>query len=321
LNRRGVPDGDMPNRPQPPDWGPPPFGDGDLDELAHSLWGVEDILTALRAGPGYAELTGETRALAEFRRVHRRPRHRRRRRTVPATLIAAAAAAALVAVAVCGAAAEAGRLPSPIQNLAHVVFAAPRPVHIPSAHARPHSDVDPHVSWSQACQGYQKAIDADRKPWLESGYGPLVSAAQGSGKSVGDYCADRDFPRGPSYPGRVADTGTDQQQGSWPGTRDSSPDPDGGAGPGRGPGPGASPAPSPGPSTSPSDTGPWPGAGPSTGPGGGASSGGTAGSGSDPTSSPGQHYPGAGSLPGLPTPPGPRRSSRRPGRRPRPGRA
>ena len=298
MNRRGVPDGDMPDRSQPADWGSPPLGDRELDDLARSVWGVDEVLTALRAGPGHAELTGETRALAEFRRVYRRPRHRRRRRTVPATLIAAAAA--LVAVAVCGAVAEAGRLPTPIQNLAHAVFAAPTPLHARTAHGSAHSDVDPRASWSHACKGYQQEVAADRKPWQEPGYSALVSAAHGSGH-VSSYCDNGDFPRGTSYPGHLSDAGTDQRPGWRDGGQragDSSPGPagsDGTAGPGRGPGSGPSASPSAGPSTS---AGATPGATPgdTPGQGGGASSGGTSGSGwgSDPAPGPSSHYPGSG---------------------------
>ena len=292
MTRRGVPDGDMPDRPQPANWGPPPLSDRDLDELARSLWGVEEIMTALRAGPLHAELTGENRAMAEFRRVSRRTR-RRRGRMVPATRFAAAAA--LIAVAVCGAAAETGRLPKPIQNLAHVVFAAPTPSHLRQAHAHAHSRVDTRASWSRACQDYIGEVAANRKPWQEAGYGALVSAADGSGHVI-SYCAKGDFPSGISYPGQLSQDGRGQRT-AWPDgsrTGGSSQGPSSGdtGGPGRGhaPAPGGA---SPGTTPSPGAGDATPGA--TSGTGGGASSGGSAGSGHAPSPGSSYHYPGSGS--------------------------
>jgi hypothetical protein len=290
LNRRGVPDGDMPDRPQPANWGPPPLSDRDLDELARSLWGVEEIMTALRAGPVNAEMTGETQALAEFRRVSRRMR-RRRGRAVPAMRLVAAAA--LIAVAVCGAAAETGRLPTPIQNLAHAVFAAPTPLHLRTAHGHVHNSVDTGASWTRACQDYVNEVAAGRKPWLEPRYGALVSAAHGSGHVI-SYCAEGDFPRGISYPGNLS---ADQRQGrpSASPADGSSPGPASGSagaeGPGRDHGSGSHTAPSPGaePTASPGAT---PGGTPGPGAGGGASSGGSGGWSPDPSPGPSYHYPG-----------------------------
>jgi hypothetical protein len=299
LTRRGVPDGDMPDRPQPANWGPPPLSDRDLDELARSLWGVEEIMTALRAGPLHAELTGENRAMAEFRRVSRRTRRRRHGRMVPATRFAAAAA--LIAVAVCGAAAETGRLPKPIQNLAHVVFSAPTPSHLRHAHAHAHGRVDTRASWSRACQDFVGEVAVDRKPWQEAGYRALVSAADGSGHVI-SYCAKGDFPSGISYPGQLPQAGKDQGP-AWPDvsrTGGSSPGPssgsagagDPGHGHARAPGgasPGTAPSTSPGGAGAGTSSGATPGT--TTGAGGGASSGGTQGWGPAPSPGPSSHYP------------------------------
>jgi hypothetical protein len=118
----------MPDRPQPEYWGYPPFGDGELDawlsgNTAAAPPAVDEALSALLAQPSRAELTGESRALAEFRRTHRSRGHQ-----LPVMWLASAAA---LIVLVCGAAAVTGRLPTPIQNLAHVVFAG-HPTHSPS---------------------------------------------------------------------------------------------------------------------------------------------------------------------------------------------
>jgi hypothetical protein len=155
VTPRGVPDGDMPDRPQPTFWGYPPSGDGeDLDAWLAGYTmvtspAVDDALTALLAPPSRAELVGEPAALAEFRRVnghrpHQAPARTRRpdRRLVP-SLMWLGAAAALVVVGVFGAATVTGRLPNPIQDIAHVVFAS----HSSSAPASPaHKASHPQTS-------------------------------------------------------------------------------------------------------------------------------------------------------------------------------
>ena len=142
----------MPDSFLPPPWGPPPIDERDLDALLSGdmfdvppqLRQVADALTALRAAPTFAELSGEAtimaefRALAEFRAYgmsaaarpggmahtlelpalpsglapRRRARHRSHRRTGrlltrPMAALTAAAAAAVVVAAI----AVAGVLP------------------------------------------------------------------------------------------------------------------------------------------------------------------------------------------------------------------
>jgi hypothetical protein len=127
----------MPDRPQREPWGHPPFGDGDLDAwLAGNTTvtppAVDDALSALLAPPSSAELASEHRALAEFRRA------RRRRSSSPMLF---ASAAALIIVVVCGAAAVTGRLPTPIQNIAHVFAGHDSPTSGPTRSADPVSSL------------------------------------------------------------------------------------------------------------------------------------------------------------------------------------
>ena len=219
----------MPDRPPPDYWGHPPFGDGDLDAWlagspAAAPQAVDDVLSALRAGPSHAELAGENRALAEFGRVNRRagPRHQ-----LPVMWLATAAA--LIAVAICGAAAATGRLPTPIQNLAHVVFAAPSGTHLadssqtgsssPSANHSPWSKVpkgaalsgsgSAQVSWGSACAAYKRESADGGKPWMESAYRALVNAA-GSPSRVLSFCAAHSG----SPPGSKSGSGSKPDSGS-----------------------------------------------------------------------------------------------------------
>jgi hypothetical protein len=104
-------------------------------EPAPGLQPVVDLLAALRADPTGAELAGESRALAEFRRgtaAPASPAHSRHRkaRVLPARFGAkAAAAAGIAALSVGGlaAAALAGVLPGPVQRIAHHDFGVPLP--------------------------------------------------------------------------------------------------------------------------------------------------------------------------------------------------
>jgi hypothetical protein len=165
VTPRGVPDGDMPDRPQPEYRGYPPFGDGDLDAwlagyTAVASPAVDAALSALLAPPSRGELADEFAAMAEFRRVNGRhsfpPSHapsraaaphgrrQRRRSGLSQSVTWLGTAAALVVIAVFGAATVTGRLPDPIQDIAHVVFAshpseAPADSSHKAAHPRPDS--------------------------------------------------------------------------------------------------------------------------------------------------------------------------------------
>lgn len=260
----------MPDRPQTDYWGYPSFGDGDLDawlagNKATAPPAVDDVLSALRAGPAHAELTGETSALAEFGRVHK-ARRARRDRSVPVMWFASAAA--LIAMAVCGAAAAAGRLPTPIQNIAHVVFAAPSSTHVADGVSRrgPGSgaggpELKPKVSSSgaladsaargaliQECAAYRRDDEHGAQPGNDSRYRPLVKAAGGA-SHVLSFCATEFHVSGPqpgsggssphSGSGSNSHPGSNSGSGSGSGSSGSTnSDPGSGSGSGTGPGSG-----------------------------------------------------------------------------------
>lgn len=208
MTPRGVPDGDMPDRPQPEYWGYPPFGDGDLDAwlsgyTAATPPAVDEALSALLAPPSRAELTGETRALAEFRRTHRSRGHQ-----LPMMWLASAAA---LIVLICGAAAVTGRLPTPIQNLAHVVFAS-QPAHSASPSASPAAS---HVAPSRQVDT-RTAGEPTRSPdWAPTSSGPrgpdarntpgAASPPNGKGGSV---FRRGGFATGGSSPGNSGPSGS-----------------------------------------------------------------------------------------------------------------
>jgi hypothetical protein len=182
----------------------PPAGDSALDELltaaqspqdaAAGLQPVAEVLAALRAGPADGELTGQARALAEFRstvRVSHRA-GRRRARPVPfrerlGSKLATITAATAVAVGGTVAAGYFGALPGPIQRTARDVIAshgrpapatfgarrlhtrpaAPRPLPAGSAAVSPSPATSP-PSWRHAQPGsarkhYQHKRHGQRK--------------------------------------------------------------------------------------------------------------------------------------------------------------
>ena len=130
-----VPNGDMPNIPHSPLQDGSAGTDADLVALLAGKWDVApglqpvaDVLAALSAEPSRGELTGEARAVAEFRRRTRVPVPRRRARRGTAGLRTKAAAGAAAAVVVLGGAATAAFadvLPAPIQRFAHDAIGAP----------------------------------------------------------------------------------------------------------------------------------------------------------------------------------------------------
>ena len=145
MTRGDVPNDEMPNikRPGRRDVFPPSeaalaallAGTEAPAEPAPGLRPVVDILAALRADPTRAELAGEARALAEFRRgtgaaaLSGRSRHRKAR-VLPSRFGAkAAAAAGIAALSVGGLATAAlvGVLPGPAQRIAHQDFGVPPP--------------------------------------------------------------------------------------------------------------------------------------------------------------------------------------------------
>jgi hypothetical protein len=222
MTPRGVPDGDMPDSSSPAQWGIPPLGDGDLEALlardpgdvTATLRPVAEVLSALRAAPAAAELDGEELAMAQFRKAANPEGRRRRvashrarprRRGLPGLVFApwVAAAAFLVVLAVGGVAAYTGRLPTPIQSLAHVVFAAPpahhgtrpRPHPAASRATRPASDAATSRAGSAgagheffaACQAYQHAGWPDHPSQYPDAFRRLTIAANGAAR-VPAYC-------------------------------------------------------------------------------------------------------------------------------------
>jgi len=125
----------MPNIPHSPLQDGSAVTDTDLEALlagnrdvAPWLRPVADVLAALSTEPSRGELTGEARALAEFRRRAGVPVPRQRARRGTAglrTKVVAGAAAAVVVLGSAATAAFADVLPAPIQRFAHDAIGAP----------------------------------------------------------------------------------------------------------------------------------------------------------------------------------------------------
>jgi len=142
----------MPDFPSRADGTVPQAGDGALDELlgasqpaqdvAEELAPVTEVLAALRAAPAGAELAGQARAVAEFRRTVRVSHRAGRGRAWPPAPIrerlrsklAVITAATAVAVSGTMVAAYVGALSAPLQQAAHDVLAVPGNG---AAHGRP----------------------------------------------------------------------------------------------------------------------------------------------------------------------------------------
>jgi hypothetical protein len=133
MSGGGVSDDDMPNFPWSSRGEVPPVGDPAYDALldgdpgaAERLRPVAETLAALNAGPAGRELAAEARARAVFRAGSRsgepaRPRPRRRRVVGRLAVVTGTA----VTLGGAAAAAYAGVLPAPAQNVAHHVLGAP----------------------------------------------------------------------------------------------------------------------------------------------------------------------------------------------------
>ena len=225
-----------------------------------SLRPVAEVLGALRAAPGPAELSGEELAMAQFRKAanpggQRRRRvashrARSRRRGLPGLVFApwVAAAAFLVVLAVGGVAAYTGRLPTPIQSLAHVVIAAPpahhatrhRPPPHPAANRTEHRSTDPVThptaaanpghEFSRFCQALLQAA-LPGHPGQETGaLRHLIEAAGGADQAL-NYCrtiTGQDASAGPRK-GEGQDNGN--ADGHMPPSQDGPPPAPGGQGP------------------------------------------------------------------------------------------
>jgi hypothetical protein len=167
---------------------------------------VADMLASLADAAGPGALAGEAAARSAFARAAspagllpgRRPSVRRRRRWLPAPLSARVAAALLAAVAVLGgvAAAYAGVLPGPIQNLAHQAIGAP------AAHRPPSRPASARSRAAQLCAGYQRAKTRSGRRAIAAEFAKLAKAAGGAGKIDG-YCTAAQAP-GAWQAGRAA---------------------------------------------------------------------------------------------------------------------
>jgi hypothetical protein len=165
--------GDMPTFPSPAHGEIPPVGDPAYDAmLARALPPgdapaglslVAGAFAALRAAPADSGMSAEANALAAFRDAVGRPsepaRPRRRRHPMLACLLSAklAALAAAAAFTLGGAAAAAytGKLPAPVQKLAHDAIGAPRTPGAQPAHsATPQPTVLPGHSAYGLCTAY-----------------------------------------------------------------------------------------------------------------------------------------------------------------------
>jgi hypothetical protein len=220
VTRGDVPNDEMPNikRPGRRDVFPPSdaalaallAGTEAPAEPAPGLRPVVDILAALRADPTGAELAGEARALAVFRRgtgapaLPGRSRHRKAR-VLPSRFGTKAAAAAGIAVLSIGGlatAALAGVLPGPVQRIAHQAFGAPaapaaagsshvtRQVHHTERHvlASPQA-TDPVTGFAvhSQCTAYARARARGSAVQQVIYFRDLIKAAGGAGR-VTAYC-------------------------------------------------------------------------------------------------------------------------------------
>jgi len=208
----------MPNIPQPQRQDEPAVTDADLAALlagttdaVPGLRPVADVLAALTTEATTAELAGEARALAEFRRQAGVPvpPQRARRGTAGLTSrlgVKVGASVAAVAVVLGGgvAAAFADVLPAPIQRLAHEAIGAPIPPRHglpgrggPAAHGQ-HAGPGkpavrggpgakrqgrPHATPASTAQGNPHAKEKQGNP---HGKGPHGQQGQGSGQGKGN---------------------------------------------------------------------------------------------------------------------------------------
>ena len=204
-----VPNVDMPNIPRPQRQDEPAVTDADLAALlagtadaAPGLRPVADVLAALTAEPTGIELTGEDRALAEYRRRAGAPvpAQRARRSTAGLTSrfgVKVGASVTAVAVVLGGgaAAAFAGVLPAPIQRFAHEAIGAPTPPpqHAPPHHGRPGVHRQPAVRGGPGAnrQGGPHAAStptAKGSPPAKGQYGkPHGKGQQGQGGGQGSH--------------------------------------------------------------------------------------------------------------------------------------
>lgn len=208
--------GDMPTFPSPAHGEIPPVGDPAYDAmLARALPPgdapaglslVAGAFAALRAAPADSGMSAEADALAAFRDAVGRPsepaRPRRRRHPMLACLLSAklAALAAAAAFTLGGAAAAAytGKLPAPVQKLAHDAIGAPRTPGAQPAHsATPQPTVLPGHSAYGLCTAYAHLKLHGNAARKATAFRQLAAAAGGAAR-VSAYCAGVAHPGNPS---------------------------------------------------------------------------------------------------------------------------
>jgi hypothetical protein len=224
----GVPNGEMPNILRPGRRDVSPLSEAALAALlagteppaepAPGLQHVADVLAALRAGPTSAELAGEARALAEFRRrtgvpaLPRRSRHREPWASASRLGVKVAAVAGITALSLGGLATAAvnGALPAPVQRFAHEAVGAPpasggspvttqghRAKHRTSASSQGTGQVVRPAA-PGPCTAYVRASVHGSRAQRAAAFRDLIKAAGGAG-GVTAYCG-RAMPR-PGWPG------------------------------------------------------------------------------------------------------------------------
>ncbi len=221
MNGGGVCGDDMPTFPWPAHSGLPPVGDAAYDavlartlppgQATAGLGAVAEAFAALSAAPVHAEPAAEAHALRAFRDTAGMPanlaRPCRRRRPLLTSLLSAklAAAAAAAAVTLCGAAAAAaytGKLPAPVQNIAHATIGAPQ---TPSTHRtpRPAPDAMPGHAAYGLCTAYAHLKTHGNAAQKATAFRRLAAAAGGAAQ-VKTYCAGVAHPGSPSPHAQVA---------------------------------------------------------------------------------------------------------------------
>ena len=197
----------MPTFP-PADGDIPPIGDPAYDamlarvlrpeEAPPGLAPVAEAFDALHAAPVHSGVTAEANALAAFRDLVGRPAETaprpRRRHPVLASLLsaklaAAAAAAAITLGSAAAAAAYAGKLPAPVQNIAHDTIGAPKTPGAQPAHpAPPQPTKTPGHAAYGLCTAFAHLRAHGSAAQRATAFRRLAAAAGGAAH-VGTYCA------------------------------------------------------------------------------------------------------------------------------------
>jgi hypothetical protein len=207
----------MPTFPRPAHGDIPPVGDPAYDAVLARTVSPEDApaglrplveaFAALRAAPVHSGPTAEANALAAFRGAVGRPpepaRPRQRRHPVLTSLLsakaAAAAAAAVVTLGGAAAAAYSGKLPAPVQKLAHEAIGAPTttPATSPAHPATPQPTALPGHAAYGLCTAYAHMKAHGSAAQKATAFRKLAAAAGGA-TNVSSYCGAVPHPGNPS---------------------------------------------------------------------------------------------------------------------------